>query len=75
MTAASQSCHKDDKFFEVHLEITVFIQIPEGFIDSVLVLPRLQKKSSRLQWEATQSPEASQGARRGQGLWLALGTS
>lgn len=50
MTAASQSCHKDDKFFEVHLGITIFIQIPEDFISSVLVLPRLQKERSGLQW-------------------------
>lgn len=48
VTAASQSCHKDDKFFEVHLGIAVFIQVLENFINGILVLPRLQKKRRRL---------------------------
>lgn len=62
MTAASQSCHKDDKFFEVHLGITIFIQIPEDFIISILVLPRLQKERSGLQWGGCTKPRSITGS-------------
>lgn len=70
VTAASQSCHKDDKFFEVHLGISIFIQVLEDFINSILVLPSLQKKKSRLRWEDAQ-PQCSSFSR--QGPWLGSG--
>lgn len=70
VTAASQSCHKDDKFFEVHLGVSIFIQVLEDFINSILVLPRLQKKKSRLRWEDAQL-QCSNFSK--QGLWLDSG--
>lgn len=56
MTAASQSCHKEDKFFEVHLGISIFIQVLEDFINGILVLPRLQRKKEQVEVRGCTNP-------------------
>jgi len=77
MTAANQDSHEDDKFFEsVHLGITIFIQILEDFIISILVLSHLQKKRSRPEPQSTITciPTSSMwGMRTVPGRWGVIG--